>query len=372
MAEKKKKKVVKKNKYSRKPATVSGTALKGIAKVAREAVDAGKRMSYKGKATKTAKDIMVLKAVTDPADKVAIKAARSAKGKKELLNSKASQNAIIKNTKNVGKRASKESQKAFNERAMKAQKSQDVQKMKDKNQITKSKILAKREARKNPAKPPVIKKYVRKGDTPPAVPKKASPAINERRMNPDKGVADLKPVGKTNIKAKEVKAPVKGKVTKAPVKKMSKGKKVAIGAGVAGAGVLLNAKNKKDNKKKAVVASSAVAIAKKAQAKGQVKTPKAAQIKSGRNEFSKKVKPEAVKQTGKAPSTSDAMKKVLSSPKLKGKKIAPKVKSEAIAKARAYIAKNKKSNIPWEKILESITMLMSSHILSKGISKRYK
>jgi len=356
-----------KNRYSRKPSTVSGTALKQVAKVAREAVDAGKRMSYKGKMSKTAKDILVLKSVTDPADKAAIKAARSIKGKKALLESKAGQNSIIRNMKNQGKRASKESQKAYNARAMKAQASQDLQKMRDKNAITKSRIKQARAAREEAkAIPPIPKK-------------KAAPAINERRL-PSKDTPALKPVTAKNIKAKEGVPPVierKGKITQTakPKRKLTKGEKIAGGAIAAGGATLLLNKDKKKSveSKSATISSEVKPNSSKSKSNiGEVKTPTKAISKVSRNEFNKKVKPEVKKPEGKAPSVSEALNKALSNPKLKNKTIAPKVKQEALAKARAYIAKNKKSNVPWEKILESITMMMSSYILSRGISKRYK
>lgn len=357
-----KKKEDKKKKKDRKPSAITGSGMKAVTELAEQALKAGKRLKYKGKLTKTGKDKLVAKTLTDPADKAAIAKARTIKGKKEVLNSKASQNAIIRNTKNVGKRASKESQKAYNERAMKAQASQDAQKMKDRNQITKSRIKSER-----------AKRVEKKASTPPAVPKGA----NERRLP----TTDLKPKSKTNAKAQVKPNPqtgepqkIKGKTTvgKSQRKKLTKGEKVAVGAAAGGAALI--AKNKltgnKKSEKKTEKANAVAPVTNKTQ-KGKPATAPSKKSKiAPRPEVKKTAPNEAPK---KAPSLTKTVESVTSSDKVKKKfpkGVPPKLKSEAIAKAREYKKKNK--DVPWEKIIESLTMIISSYILSRGISKRYK
>lgn len=357
--------------YSRDPSTVSGTALKGIKNMSEEVLKSGKKLiNNQKKLTPAAKDILAIKSVTDPADKLAIKAAKSGAGKKAILESKATQNAMIRNTKNIGKRASKESQVAFNERAMKAQASQNAQKIKDKNYITKQKIKsarAEREASK----------------IPPAIPKKAAPSapINERRLPDSK---DLKPVSSKNIKQStevpssiEPKVPMKKVITGKTTQTGLTGKQKAIAGGVAvgAAGVALQKAGSKPDGK----TNSAVAVPKAqkpiniedvaGRKKGEA--PKA----SPRNDFNAKKPAEVKAPVAPKQSVDSAYDAAVNSPSVKkktGGKIAPSVRAGAREEARKYIAAQKKSGVPWEKILESLTMIMSSYILSRGVSKRYK
>jgi len=392
---KKKKVVKKKSKYSRKPATLMTQGLKAtkaIMDVAEQSAKAGKRAMYKGKITKAEKDLLVMKSVTDPADKVAIAKAKSIGGRDKAVKSEASQKAMIRNTKNVGKRAGKEVKKVKDAKYAKSQASQDAQRMRDKNAITKAKILKNKANRKDVAEGkniPVIKsakkvskKYVRKSEaTQKAYNKKADKAsgVPQGAYEKRQPIQDvLTPRTNKNIKKSvEGKPPViksEGKISKAPAKKLSPNakKNIALGTGVAGvAGVLLKGKNKKDardaEKNKAVVPP-------KQNAKPEVKKPnvKAPAVKKPvRNKFNEKPnkngKPEVKKPTGKVPSVASVIDKNPNSKKLTGRD-----KQVVAEKMRKHIAKSKKSNIPWEKILESLTMIMSSYILSKGISKRYK
>lgn len=256
---------------------------------------------------------------------------------------------------------------------------------------------------KNATPPPVPKaakrakavvkasKAVKGSDVPNLVMKrkdvKPDTAIFEKRL-PDSKVVEkasgLKPVSKVNVKnlkegvpdkivpnkvAPKKVAPQKKKVgTVTKVKKKSSPVKKAALAG-AGIAAVVGVNNKSKTKSKKEIKSDSKSIDKSKQpAKSKL------QKASPRNANNAKVKPSASKApTTPAGSTSDAVKKATSSPQIKKKfpkGVPPKLRSEAVAKARASIAKQRKSNVPWEKILESITVLISSHILSRGISKR--
>ena len=383
----------KKNKYSRKPSSLKalGTAaVKGGKEVVKQydhikdlLKAQNKQSIVKGNKISSAhKSELVNKTLRDVADKKAIAAEKSIAGRNKTLASDPSQKAIIRNTKNVGKRAGKENQKAFNERAIKAQKSQDAQKMKDKNAITKAKILKDKTRRKDVAEGkniPVIKKYVRKSEaTQKAYNKNADKAsgvpqgANERRMP----IADvLTPKTNKNIKKDGLPPaiPKKGKITQVKgKKKVSIGTKAAAGAGLGAAAILANSKRKKDarNAEKAPeTVKKAPQIPRKAtnDSGRSAPTNKGVVPRSGSNAKPNKNKPEVKTPTVKVPSTSEIVDKAI------GDKKMGSGRREQINKiAREHIAKKKKSNVPWEKILESLTMLLSSHIMSKGISKRYK
>lgn len=368
----------KKNKYSRKPASLMTEGLKAtkeLKEIAEQALKAGKRTKYKGKLTKTGKDQLAIKSVTDPADKQAIAKAKTIKGRKEALNSKASQRSLAKNATKQERRAIKEAEAKAKSRYAKSQASQDAQKMRDRNQITKTRILTERDKRKalKEGKPPAVPSGVNERRLPPKTlkPKTSANAkqSNQIKVTPKAGVPDkIEKKGKTVIGNPSKKTP-----------KFSKGEKIAgtVGAGVAGkvaydklTGEKLNT-NVKENKPIDIKGRSS----KPSETKTDVKARDPKVNNSGRNSYNAKTPKNAeLKKPTKAPSMNELYDKAVSSKevqeKLGGRKVSQKVKSEAIAKARAYQKKNK--DVPWEKILESITLLLSSHIMSRGISKRYK
>ena len=226
-------------------------------------------------------------------------------------------------------------------------------------------------------------------NTPPPVPKasKAAKAVKKtvdgtktdnlvlRRKAPSNLLTDglpkeLKPQTKQNVAKNSVEKRKKptGTVTKTapktkPKTKSTSSAKKAAAIGVAGAvGVGISKKSK--SKKETPTASES-----------SVEKPKSTVKKaSPRNKFNAKAK-DPVSKTPRPPagSTNDAVKKAVSSPKIKKafpKGVPPKLRASAVEKARQEIARQRKSKIPWEKILESITVLISSHILSRGVSRR--
>ncbi len=364
-----KKKDEKKNKYSRKPTAITGAGMKAVEEVVEQTVKAGKRLMSKGKLTKAGKDIKVIKALTDPADKAAIKAAKSSANRKEILK-KAEDKSF--------KRAKKEVIKG--EGRAKAE-------IKAKNAEIDIKNAERRQTMERQSSQKALKEKLKGLQASRASQKdfnaKAMEAQkNERRLpegikiKPKVDTKPLKPVTSVNAAKKIANDAVTPKVKVKPKPKLSSTRKAtAAGLGIAAAvgineKLKSNAKSKKEDSKvvsKSINDSGREVVQKKLQA-------------APRNEFNKKVKGEqkiTPKATEKKPvgSASEALTKAISSDKIQkkfGGKVPPKLKSEALSKARAEIAKQKKSNVPWEKILESITMMMSSYILSRGISKRYK
>lgn len=357
----------KKKKKDRKPSAITGAGIKAVKELAKQAAKAGKRTKYKGKLTQTGKENLVIKTLTDPADKEAIAAAKSIKNRNEIA-----KKAESKELKRGIKGSRKDAGKAKAE-------------IREKNKVIDKKNTERRSSMERQAKQSKLKEAL-KGkqatrESQREYNRKAMEAQKNERRLPDvpeaaKSVrSPLKPVTKKNAAKGVTPKPVSGKPpvikSKSKVKpKSSKATKAVVGTAgaIVGAAALKNAsKSKKETKadSKSIDKSSKNVSSKKIESKAKAAKPqgKSAAVKAP----AKEAKPVGT--------TSQALDKAVSSPAVKkkfGDKVPPKLKSQALAEARKEIAKQRKSNVPWEKILESITMLMSSYILRGGISKRYK
>ena len=313
---KKKKKVVKK--VSRKPAQIRKDVGKGVKKL------------YKGKLTKPAKSNLVEKLLGSIDERKAIKTPMTIKNRNKVFE------AAKKRRDTAKKVASRERKQVGREKVAKAKKVID-------------------DGTKVP-------NYV--------LERRAPDTLKPLEVKPKTGV-------KVPNKVKELKGKVKDKVKSDKVKH--------AGKMTAGAAATIYAANKlaSDTKSnKSPMKEKVKEVKKEVSKKDLVKNKKNSLPQNKKKPVPEKITPrnkvdKAPADSGKKktpPSTASVVNSVVEKAKKKtGKNYSPQTVEQLRKMARDYMKKNgKKSDVPWEKLIESLTVLLSSHIMSRGISRRYK
>lgn len=352
----------------------------------------GKPSTYKGKMTSNAKSELVNKTLNDPADKKAIEAAKSLKTRNEIAK-KAEEKELKRGIKASRKEAGR---KKAEIRAKNAEidKKNAVREQLRKQSTLKTELKAKQDYRKSKAAQDAAKakeankaKLAQQKAAKTQVSKARPEAVNAKKL-PNEVKLKVEPQA-TGLKPRTSKNAAKLKVTDkkpqaAKSKSTSKAVKTAVGAGAVVAGAKLasdKAKTARENTRQPSNPESPQkeSAASKSSASKQSSPAKTTQKKSTEIKVAnpRKVDKDAKKVSkdrGQAPSTSSAVDAAIKKANESGnaKKLSSKDRATLAEMARKKLQEGKKSNIPWDKILESVTMLLSSYILRGGISKRYK
>ena len=338
----------------------------------------GKPSTYKGKMTKNAKSELINKTLSDVADKNSIKAAKSGANKSKMK-AKADSKELKRGIKSTRKDAGREKALLRAKNKMtdvkNATKRKEVER-KAKQAKTKDKLVNQSELRKGLRETQSTKYKKSKASI------DASKARNEKKLaeakKPSKPVAPLVPHTNKNIKKTVKKVDTVKKADKVKQKKPLSPNAKAGGAGAAliagGLGVkkLREGEKSKGTTDKTAQNDTSREVVTKSKPTGGKPTGGKPTGKPERNDHNKKT-PEVNKPKDDKPKQNlEQIKKdaVDAYKRKNGKNPSPARVESAMAKARAYKAKNK--DVPWEKILESLTMILSSHLLGRGISKRYK